>query len=90
MLFFSGLGGIERFFVGSTSKYVVENADCNVTVVKHPYGPPEERGNVATKASVVAQEEHERIRRIEEEGPAEIHESDLQKVKELEEAERTR
>lgn len=26
--------GVQRFFVGSTSKYVVENAECNVVVVK--------------------------------------------------------
>src|SRR5262245_48617618 len=28
------LGGVQRFFAGSTSKYLVENADCTVIVVK--------------------------------------------------------
>lgn len=28
------MSGVQRFFVGSTSKYVVENAECNVIVVK--------------------------------------------------------
>jgi len=31
------MGGVQRFFVGSTSKYVVENAECNVIVVKVPF-----------------------------------------------------
>jgi len=37
-----GLGTIHRFFVGSTSKYCVENAACNVVVIKTPVGLEEE------------------------------------------------
>lgn len=85
-----GLGGIERLFVGSTSRYVVENAECNVIVVKNPFGPPEERGASTTKAKVVQAEEHERIRRIEEEGPAEIHDTTIEDIKNAEEIERAR
>jgi len=82
------MGGVERFFVGSTSKYVVENADCNVIVVKHPFGPPEEHG---CKADIIKAEEHERIRRLaEESGPAEIHDTTREAVVHAEEAERQR
>eukprot|EP01127_Copromyxa_protea_P021174 TRINITY_DN7208_c0_g1_i3.p2 TRINITY_DN7208_c0_g1~~TRINITY_DN7208_c0_g1_i3.p2 ORF type:complete len:141 (-),score=47.19 TRINITY_DN7208_c0_g1_i3:56-478(-) len=81
------MGGIERFFVGSTSKYVVENAESNVIVVKQPFGDAEEHENIAT---VIQAEEHERLRREGEEGPAEIHESNLKEVKLAEEKERTR
>jgi len=34
------VGSVERYFLGSTSKYVVENADCNVIIVKSPIEPP--------------------------------------------------
>jgi len=73
-----GLGSVERFFVGSTSKYCVENADCNVVIVKCAVGPEEEH---ESKAKVIKEEEHERIRRIEEEIS---HDSELEKKKELE------
>jgi len=34
------LGGVQRFFAGSTSKYLVEHADCTVIVVKVCFPPP--------------------------------------------------
>jgi nucleotide-binding universal stress UspA family protein len=84
-----GLGTFERFFSGSTSKYVLENANCNVIVVKTSMGPPEEH---ALKTKVIQAEEHERLRRIEEEDsfPAEVHDATLDQIKEAEEIERTR
>lgn len=92
------LGSVERFFVGSSSKYelalvvltpryVVENAECNVIVVKKPFGAPEEHDQ---KTAVIQAEEGERLRREEEEGPAEVHESDLSAIKKAEEEERER
>jgi len=81
------MGSVERFFVGSNSKFVVENAECDVVVVKQPFGAPEEHD---LKTTVILAEETERVRRSEEEGPAEVHESNLMKVKEAEEVERKR
>jgi hypothetical protein len=34
-----GLGTIERLFMGSNSKYCIEEANCNVIILKHAYGP---------------------------------------------------
>lgn len=81
-----GLGGIERFFTGSTSRYVVENANCNVVVVKTPCGPPEEM----LRTQAIQVEEHERLKKAEEEGPAEVHDSTVEMVKKEEEIERAR
>lgn len=67
-------------------RYVVENAECNVIVVKQPVGVAEEHDS---KASVIQAEESERLRR-EEEGPPEVHDSNLSEVKRAEEAERRR
>jgi len=71
------LGSVEsmkRAFVGSTSKYVVEHACCNVTVVKQPpftpFGSAEERDKkiVAIQAEepdfVCQEEEDEREKRL--------------------------
>jgi len=58
------MGDFKRFFVGSTSKYLVENAECNVIVVKIPIGAEEEH---AQKSKIIQAEEAERIRRIAEE-----------------------
>uniref|UniRef100_A0A7S4K455 UspA domain-containing protein n=1 Tax=Paramoeba aestuarina TaxID=180227 RepID=A0A7S4K455_9EUKA len=33
-----GLGKVERFFEGSNSKDCVEDADCNIIVIKRPFG----------------------------------------------------
>jgi len=52
------LSGMERFFVGSTSKYVVENAECNVIVVKTPFGAPSEHDS---KASVIQAEGNQTV-----------------------------
>jgi hypothetical protein len=81
------MGGVERFFVGSTSRYVVENAECNVIVIKQPFGAAEEHDS---KIAVIQAEEIERIRREEEEGPAEVHDVTLSAIKKAEEAERSR
>jgi len=75
---------MERLFLGSTSKYCLENANCNVMIVKIPFGP-----ECAKKVDAIIAEEHERIRRIEE-GPAEIHDTTRQAVVNAEEIERER
>jgi len=69
------MGDVKRFFLGSTSKYILEHANCNVVVVKIAVGPEEEHSD-RTKA--IQAEESERIRRIIEE----------EKIKEKEEEER--
>ena len=33
-----GMGKVERFFIGSNSKYCVEEADCNVVIMQHSFG----------------------------------------------------
>jgi len=58
-----------------------------VIVVKQPFGPPEEHDK---KTAVIQAEEHERVRREEEDGPAEVHESNLSAIKQAEEEERQR
>jgi len=81
------MGNFKRFFLGSTSTYLVEHAHCNVTVIKAPYGPEEEHSD---KLQAILAEETERIRRIEED-EHEMRELEaerivnLQKVKEEEE-----
>jgi len=84
------MGDLKRFFLGSTSKYIVENADCNVIVVKNPVGPEEEHSE---RQKVIQAEETERIRRIFEEEEIKHKEEQerkavLEKVKEDEEKER--
>jgi nucleotide-binding universal stress UspA family protein len=84
------MGDFKRFFVGSTSKYIVENAECNVIVVKISVGPEEEH---VDKSKIIQAEEAERIRRIVEEEDEkrkaeEERKETFAKVKALEEKER--
>uniref|UniRef100_A0A6B2LHC3 UspA domain-containing protein n=1 Tax=Arcella intermedia TaxID=1963864 RepID=A0A6B2LHC3_9EUKA len=84
------MGEVKRFFVGSTSKYLVENAECNVIVVKSPVGAEEEHSD---RQKIIQAEESERIRRIEEEELEKKREEDerkavLEQVKVEEEKER--
>jgi len=58
-----GLGGIGNLLFGSTSRYVVENAKCDVLVVKKPAYPSEIHDS---KKKVFVSEEGERIRRVNE------------------------
>jgi len=85
------MGAIERFFVGSNSKHVVENAECNVIVVKSPVGPEEEHDD---KRVVILKEEEERIRRMSQGSDQQEDKSErkkaLEKVHQLEEEERKR
>lgn len=59
-----GLGTLKRLLLGSVSRYILENATCDVIVVKGHYGPEVEHDT--TKAQVKRAEEVERQRRIEE------------------------
>jgi len=86
------LSGVRRFFVGSTSQYIVENAECTVIVVKLPDNANEEH---ADKSKVIQLEEEERIRRVNEDNElvAASEKTDVKKlleVKAAEEAERAR
>jgi len=56
-----GLGKFTRWIVGSTSRYCVEHADCNVLVTKGEWGPEEEHSNLK---QVHQEEEKEREERI--------------------------
>jgi len=57
------IGEFKRFFLGSTSKYLLENTgDCTVVVVKHPVGLEDEHLDIQTRIQV---EEAERVYRIE-------------------------
>jgi len=87
-----GLGSFERFFSGSTSRYVMENADCDVIIVKRQFGPAEEHGSFDLKSQVIQAEEHERLRRLEEaeEQPAIEHDVTIDEIKAAEETERAR
>jgi len=81
------MGGFQRFIVGSTSKYVVENAECNVVVVKQPVGPEEEH---VDRKNLIAAEEEERIIREEYDAATAEEHADRKAVVNLEEAERMR
>jgi hypothetical protein len=66
---------------------VLENCESNVIIVKKEYGGAEEH---TSKLQVIQAEEEERLRRIEEDGPAEIHDLSKEDVVRLEEEERQR
>ena len=92
-----GLGGVERFFLGSSSKYCIEEADCNIVVIKHPFGPEIVHDMTIEEAHRLEEEERElRIKeyekKLEEEKKEREEESkkDLEKCHELEEEERHR
>jgi len=87
-----GLGSFARFLLGSTSRYCLENAVCNVFVVKEGIAPSEIHDD---KKLVLEAEEKERERRIEEEEKLEekilqTHEKNRKLSAELEEEERSR
>jgi len=84
------MGDFKRFFLGSTSKYILENAECNVIIVKSSVGSEEEHSD---KSKAIQAEETERIRRIVEDEEIRIKEEEerkvtLEKVKADEEKER--
>ena len=92
-----GMGMVERLILGSNSEHCIENADCNVIIVKHPFGP--EEIHEGSKAEVLAAEEEERQwriceyeKKIDNEAKKQEEESkkDLEIVKKMEEEERER
>jgi len=58
-----GMGKIKRLLVGSTSRYCVEHANCNVMVIKGEWGPSQVHSSLQ---EVINAEEEERKRRVEE------------------------
>jgi len=58
-----GLGALESLIFGSTTRYVVENATCDVLVIKKPSFPAELHDN---KKTAILSEEAERVRRVNE------------------------
>lgn len=60
-----GMGALKRLLLGSVSRYVVENASCDVVVIKGGYGPPVQHD--ASKTEIAQAEEAERKRRVAEE-----------------------
>lgn len=57
-----GMGKFQRFFMGSTSKYLVENAPCDVIVCKGKWGPAEEHDSDVDAVRIA--EERERTERV--------------------------
>lgn len=84
-----GLSNFERLMLGSTSKYVVENANCNVLVAKLDSAEKQKieaeeeekieqfHSNLNRNISILAEEE-ERMRRIKEEKPGGTEEAHAQ------------
>jgi len=82
-----GMNRFSRLVVGSTSKHVMENAPCNVIVIKG-FFLAEEHG--ASVAEIQKLEEQERQRRVQEYGMKEEHYLSRNEIKEIEERERLR
>ena len=92
-----GMGAVERFFLGSHTKHCIEEADCNIVIIKHAFGP--EIVHDTTVEDVHKLEEEERQWRIQEyerklaeekKAAEEESKKDLEKCHELEEEERHR
>jgi predicted Fe-Mo cluster-binding NifX family protein len=49
-----GMGALKRLLLGSVSRYVVENATCDVIVVKHEVGPAEVHDTTKAAVKVVS------------------------------------
>jgi len=64
-----GMGNLKRMFVGSNSNYCVQNASCNVVVIKGDWGAPEEHGDLK---KIIELEEKERSARIKEDKEREM------------------
>eukprot|EP01128_Nolandella_sp_AFSM9_P002186 TRINITY_DN12572_c0_g1_i1.p1 TRINITY_DN12572_c0_g1~~TRINITY_DN12572_c0_g1_i1.p1 ORF type:complete len:233 (-),score=55.65 TRINITY_DN12572_c0_g1_i1:125-802(-) len=70
-----GMGAIESLVFGSVSRYIIENAKCDVLVVKRePPFPEEVHGD---KESIIKEEEKERYRRLHD--PMEAAQADSQR-----------
>jgi len=82
-----GMNRLSRVVAGSTSKYLMENASCNVIVVKG-YFMAEERGTSLSEIQKL--EEQERERRMAEFGKKEEHYCSRDEIKAIEERERLR
>jgi nucleotide-binding universal stress UspA family protein len=82
-----GMNRLSRVVAGSTSKYLMENAACNVIVVKG-YFMAEERGTSLSEIQKL--EEQERERRMSEFGKKEEHYCSRDEIKAIEERERLR
>jgi len=76
-----GMGKLKRLFVGSTSYYVAQYANCHVFVVKGEHGPIEKHDVSVSKIKSI--EEVERIRRIKEHDEEERKEDDRLKMESL-------
>uniref|UniRef100_A0A7S4USH7 UspA domain-containing protein n=1 Tax=Paramoeba aestuarina TaxID=180227 RepID=A0A7S4USH7_9EUKA len=88
-----GLGTVQRLFLGSSSKFCIEEADCNVIIIKRPYAL--EVVHDSTKQEAIDAEEAERRWRIEEyekqlQKEKEDSQKDLEECKKMEEEERKR
>ena len=88
-----GLGTVKRFFLGSSSRFCIEEADCNIVIVKKPFAP--DVVHDSSKEDVIAAEEAERKWRIEEyekavQAEKDASKKDLEDVKKMEEEERHR
>lgn len=82
-----GLSKARRLFAGSTSQYCLQNAECNVMIVKANF-TGEEHGRIA---DIVHAEEKERRRRVKEECCEAIkHDVPLEEIIKAEERERKR
>jgi len=57
------MGDIKRIFMGSTSKFIMENAQCTVIIVKNPFGDEEESAYIQ---KIIQAEHAERDQWIEE------------------------